>query len=116
MAELRGDEIFANNLKRMLFEHRKTATELAKSIGVTKVTVSEWVNGKKQPRMEKVDKICEFFNCSRSDLIDEPKEKEPVSVNTDPQTEIIVKLISRLTPEEKSLAFDYLLSLIQGNQ
>jgi len=71
MNERRGDLIFSENLRRLLRENHKKAQELADYLGVSKVTVSEWVNCKKQPRMDKVDRMCVFFNCSRSDLMDE---------------------------------------------
>lgn len=70
--EKRGDPIFSQNLKRLLRENHKKAQDLADFLDVSKVTVSEWVNCKKQPRMEKVDRMCVFFNCTRADLMDEP--------------------------------------------
>lgn len=47
----------------------KTQAELADYLGVTQASVSNWVNGVKIPRMDKIDKICEFLNCTRSDLL-----------------------------------------------
>lgn len=67
-----GDMIFANNLRRMLDEKHQKSIDLARFLGVSKTIVSEWINGKRFPRMDKVDKMCVFFNCSRSDLMDEP--------------------------------------------
>jgi transcriptional regulator with XRE-family HTH domain len=109
------NEIFSRNLRRIMDEKRYRAVDLVEGLGVSKQIVSAWMNGHRVPRIKMIDRIGAFLGCSREDLLGD-KEKEPVSVNTDPQTEMIVKLISRLTPEEKSLAFDYLLSLIQGNQ
>ena len=40
-------------------------------MGVSQATVSNWCKGIKTPRMDKIDKICEFFNCKRSDLMEE---------------------------------------------
>ncbi|MBQ9599855.1 MAG: helix-turn-helix domain-containing protein [Clostridia bacterium] len=75
MSKLYGDEIFSNNLKRLLNEKDKKANELAEFLGVSKTIVSEWMNMKKQPRMDKIDRICVFLNCSRADLIEEYKGK-----------------------------------------
>lgn len=47
----------------------KTQAELAEFLGVTQASVSNWVNGIKLPRMDKIDKICAFLNCSRSSLL-----------------------------------------------
>ena len=47
----------------------RTQSELADYLGVTQAAVSNWVNGVKIPRMGKIDRICSFLNCSRSELL-----------------------------------------------
>lgn len=45
---------------------------------VSQATVSNWCKGIKSPRMDKLDKICIFLNCTRTDLLEdkpEPHEK-----------------------------------------
>ena len=76
-----GDMVFANNLRRLLEEKGKLSIDLANYLGVSKTIVSEWVNGKRFPRMDKVDKMCVFFNCRRSDLMDE-QGKEPSALSS----------------------------------
>ena len=77
-----GDMIFANNLRRLLEEKGKKSVDLAKAIGVSKQTVSEWINGGRFPRMDKVDKMCIYLNCTRSDLMEEKKEPTALSSAT----------------------------------
>ena len=60
----------ANNLKKYMDMKNITQDELADYMGVSQVTVSNWCNGVKLPRMNKIDKICNFFNINRSDLMD----------------------------------------------
>lgn len=64
-------EIFKINLNN-LFETRRDLqqSDLATYMGVSNTTVSNWVNGYKMPRMDKIDKICEFFDVPRSNLLD----------------------------------------------
>lgn len=107
------NSIFAGNLRRLLKENDKKAIDLVNYLGVSKAVVSEWMNGKKLPRMDKVDRMCVFFNCRRSDLIDVPKEKEPEVAATDSKTELIIKMFNRLTPEQEARALDFLLTLLQ---
>ena len=68
-------EIFSKNLKRYLEEQDRTQLELAKYLGVSNTTVNNYVKGYNMPRMDKIDKICQFFNIKRTDLI-EDKTKE----------------------------------------
>lgn len=69
-------ETFARNLRYYLSQTGKTQKELSQIIGVSAPTMHEWCSGKKTPRMDKVQKLAEYFNCSNSDLL-EDKSKQP---------------------------------------
>ncbi len=77
--------IFSNNLNRYLQKYDMTQLELAKRLGVSPASVSHWCNGKKSPRMDKVDKMCDIFHCLRSDLM-EDKDDTNKAYYTDPET------------------------------
>lgn len=63
-------QIFRDNLRRYITIKDLTQKQLSKEIGVSPSTLNDWFTGKKLPRMDKIDKLCSFFNCSRSDLLD----------------------------------------------
>lgn len=63
------NDIFSKKLKYFLNIYEMNQAELAKRLGVGTTTVSEWCNGKKTPRMSKVDAMCELFHCKRSDFL-----------------------------------------------
>lgn len=76
--------IFKENINRLLKQHDKTQLELAKFIGVSNTTINNYVKGYNMPRMDKVDKICSFFNVKRSDLIEDTNptsDKKGVRIN-----------------------------------
>ena len=62
-------EVLAKNIRRLLEEQDKSQADLARYLGVSKTAVTKWVRGLSDPRIDKVDKMCEFFNCSRADLM-----------------------------------------------
>lgn len=33
--------------------------------------MSSWMNGTRVPRMDKIDLLCHYFNCKRSDIMEE---------------------------------------------
>ena len=68
--------IFAKNLRHYLALSGKTQKELAYIIGVSAPTMHEWCAGKKTPRMDKVQKLANYFGIQNSDLI-EDKQKQP---------------------------------------
>lgn len=76
MSEQEFNKVFAQNLNYYLEKNEKTQADLAKYVGVSTAAVNTWCKGLKNPRMDKVDKICTFLNVKRSDLI---------SDNTTPQ-------------------------------
>ena len=90
-------EIFSNNLKKFLKEQKKTQLELANFVGISDAAVNNWVKGYKLPRMDKVDKICKFFNIKRSDLFE---TTTPQSIN-----DIDFTGIERIAAEHKGENF-----------
>lgn len=75
MSEQEFNAIFSKRLKYYLNKYEMTQAELAKRIGVGTTSVYNWCNGIKTPRMDKVDAMCQIFNCKRSDLIEERTEQ-----------------------------------------
>lgn len=74
MSEQEFNAIFSKRLRFFLNQNNMTQVELAKRLGVGTTSVYNWCNGIKTPRMDKVDAMCQIFNCRRSDLIE---DKEP---------------------------------------
>ena len=85
MSESDFNKVFSNNLKRYLSLYDMTQLELSQKLGVGTTSVSNWCNALKSPRMDKIDAMCTLFNCTRSDLMEEPKSfinrKHGVTIN-----------------------------------
>jgi hypothetical protein len=81
MDEKSIQSIFSYNLRRMLMERNKTQLELSKYIGVSNTTINNYVKGYNMPRMDKIDKICRFFNIKRSDLLENKQISENQQTN-----------------------------------
>lgn len=82
MSEKELKEIFSANLRRLLDEHDKSQADLRRYMGVSSATASDWCNGKKIPRADKLQAICIWLNCEMSDLLGEYKNTD---VRTDGQ-------------------------------
>lgn len=63
-------DIFASNLKYYMEAHGKSRKEVSDAIGVSYFTFSDWVNGKKYARMDKIEKLADYFGILKSDLIE----------------------------------------------
>ncbi len=74
MPEKEFNKVFSSRLKYYLNKYEMTQAELAKRLGVGTTSVSDWCNGRKSPRMSKIDAMCEIFHCNRSDFLSESPE------------------------------------------
>lgn len=62
-------QLFSKNLNHQLYINGKKAVDLTNDLGFTQPTVSSWVNGKKYPRIDKVQILAEYFGCKITDLV-----------------------------------------------
>lgn len=70
------NKIFAKRLKYYLNKNNMTQKDLAERLHVSVTSVGNWANGVKSPRMDKVDKMCEIFGCTRSDFVEDRSAEE----------------------------------------
>ena len=53
--------IFANNLYYYMQIKNKTQNDIVRDLGITASTVSDWVLGKKYPRIDKMQKLADYL-------------------------------------------------------
>lgn len=79
MSEKEIQSIFSKKLKYYLKLRNKTQLDLAKAIGVSNTTINNYVKGYNTPRMDKIDKICNYLNIERSNLLEDNEENNNTS-------------------------------------
>lgn len=77
MSEPTINQAIAGKLCYLLEKNRKNQEDLAEYMGVSQATVSNWCNGIKLPRIDKLDLICKYFGINRSDLIPDAPTLNP---------------------------------------
>lgn len=105
--------IFATNLKRYMALNDKSRKDLAEALGISYYTVTDWVKGKKYPRMDKVEILANYFGILKSDLIEEKTEEHremqqknstladiTVRMRTDSEFFNLIEGINQLNPEQ----------------
>ena len=70
-------EVFSKNLQKYMALNGKSRKEVCQALGYSYFTFSDWVNGKKMPRMDKVEQLANYFGIKKSDLIEETKKEQP---------------------------------------
>ncbi len=82
MSDLGNKEIFAKNLKHYMDLNNKDRNAVCEVLDIPYTTLSDWLNAKKYPRIDKIEMLANYFNIEKSDLI-ERKEKNKDSENID---------------------------------
>lgn len=88
---------FASNLKKYMEINNKSRRDVCDALGFSYYTFSDWVNGKKYPRMDKVEMLANYFGCLKSDLIEDKTEMKK-------SNEAIVDIIARLRTDSDFLS------------
>lgn len=95
--------LFGRNLSNQLYVKGKTQADICKHLNVSSATASDWCNGKKIPRLDKIQSICTYLGIEKSDLL-ENKEK----VLTDSaRTEEFMNLFKSLDDEKQKDVLKY---------
>ena len=91
MSNLGNKAIFSKNLKRYIQQSGKDRRELAEIWGFPYSTVTEWINGRKYPRIDRIEIMADYFGIQKSDLIEEKLTEEKEKDN-DMLADIIVRM------------------------
>ena len=108
--------IFAYNLKKQMEIHQRSRNDICQALGISYFTVSDWVNGKKYPRMDKVEMLANYFGVLKSDLIEDEKETNPPAEPKLTEGEEMLLDLFRRVPEDKQELVLQMIRVALGNQ
>lgn len=98
---LGNKQIMADNIKRLLSAKGLNPRQLAIALDFKYTTVNDWVNAKTYPRIDKIEMLANFFNVSKSDLVENKSEE---IATTSP----VQAIYDQLTPPRQAKALTYL--------
>lgn len=102
---------FAQNLKNIMQKRNKTQSDLVKDLSFRQATVSDWLNGKKYPRMDKVEKLANYLGVSINELLMQSVPEPPApSIQLTAQEEAHIKKYRQLNADGKNRV-DYVLNM-----
>ena len=68
--ELSLAQRISQNLKYEIENAGKSKTEIARAIGVSRPTVTQYCTGRIQPTLETLSKLCNFLDVSADDILE----------------------------------------------
>lgn len=102
MSDLGNKQIMAKNIRKYMELNNMTQTDLCNALGLKFMTVSDWVNAKSYPRIDKIEMMANYFGISKADLVEDSTEKKEYYI--DPRTAEIAQEIK--DSQELSALFD----------
>ena len=103
MSNIGNKETFAKNLSYYLSISGKEQKEVANEIGVATSTFNDWTKGKKYPRIDKIERLANYFRIKKSDLIEDKKTNAPDMKLTEGE-ELLLNLFRQI-PEDQQKVF-----------
>ena len=100
MKSIGNKAIFARNLAMYLTRSGKSQREMAEIVGVSSSTFNDWINGRKYPRIDKIEFMANYFGILKSDLIEDKNEVSPSEIVLTEGEEKLIELF-RKVPEDK---------------
>lgn len=70
MSDIGNKQVFAQNLVRFMEKKNVDRYTLCEELDFKYSTLSEWISGKKYPRIDKIEKLANYFGVPKSALIE----------------------------------------------
>ena len=71
MGDLGNKAVFSRNLRSLMSQFRKDRKQVCDDLGFKYTTFTDWYNGNKYPRIDKIEILADYFGVLKSDLIEE---------------------------------------------
>lgn len=109
MSNLGNKKTMSENLSYYVEMSGKTQKEISEIVGVAYSTFNDWMNGKKYPRIDKIEIMANYFGILKSDLIEDKRMKEQpeemavlaASIMRDPELLDMVMKYKKLSDKNK---------------
>lgn len=69
-------KVMARNIKKYMDQQGVNATEICNALGFKQNTFSDWVNAKTYPRIDAIEKMANYFEISKANLVEEEIQVE----------------------------------------
>lgn len=79
MSDLGNKEIMAENIQYYMDLNNKSRRDVCNDLGLVYSTFADWVNGKKYPRIDKIELMANYFGISKADLVEKRDKSNQLS-------------------------------------
>ena len=81
---LGNKEVMAKNINKYMKMNKISRNKMSEALGVSYSTLSDWINGKTYPRIDKIEMMANYFNINKSDLVEDKSTTNTLQITTAP--------------------------------
>ena len=123
-SNLGNKEVFAENFNYYLRRSGERKADIARYLGISQCTISDWTSLRTYPRMDKVQLLAQYWGIEMSDLVEKhtfenknyaKKEAHKMTAEliSDKDALELYSLIKRLSPSQKDMVKTLVMSLLK---
>lgn len=76
---IENKEVMARNIRHYMDKNEVTASDLCKALDIKQNTFSDWVNAKTYPRIDKIERMAQYFHISKAFLVEDISELDIIT-------------------------------------
>lgn len=115
MSNIGNKDIMAKNLKYYIAKSGKDRRELAEIWGFPYSTVTEWINGKKYPRIDRIEVMADYFGILKSDLIEDKKEKPTADDGLSEGKKALIDFAKSVPDDKAAMILKVIRSIVEAD-
>lgn len=73
----KDQKLIAKNLRQLFYANGKTQADASRDLGISKGTLSCWMNGTRIPRMDNIDVLAKYLGVTRADIVGQKEPEKP---------------------------------------
>lgn len=118
MSDLGNKEVLAKNLKKYINNKNISRKELSKVLDVPYSTLSDWINAKIYPRIDKIELLADYFKIEKSDLIEDKSKTEYIDkvIPTSDKEKEVIESFKQLNSEGQDKVVSYTKDLVDSGK
>lgn len=101
MSNIGNKETMSKNLKYYIEKSGQDRKTLAKIWGFPYSTITDWINGVKYPRIDRIEVMAEYFGILKSDLIE---ERTPEQLQEKEKNDTLADVVIRMQTDEEFMS------------
>lgn len=76
MEEKNYKKVMAENIQFYMAQKQKNRMDLCHDLDLRYTTLTDWINGNKYPRIDKIEKMANYFGITKADLVEKREDKK----------------------------------------